>query len=77
MHGRREEVISDETLRSMVRNWAPDAERTAKGFYKNISVIARVDPFTLESKGSPPSVKSALATARPPKSNVPLPVTAG
>lgn len=49
---RRPEVLSDEDLRSMVRNWHPDAERTPKGFYKNLSVIARVDPFTGEAVGS-------------------------
>ena len=45
-------MLSDEDLRSMVRNWHPDAERTPKGFYKNLSVIARVDPFTGEAVGS-------------------------
>ncbi|GAX83120.1 hypothetical protein CEUSTIGMA_g10546.t1 [Chlamydomonas eustigma] len=48
---RREEVISDEELRSMIRNWHPDVERTPKGFLKNLSVIARLDPFTGESQG--------------------------
>ena len=37
----------------MIRNWHPGAERTPKGYYKNLSVVLRVDPFTLEVKGTP------------------------
>mmetsp|Transcript_26026 Transcript_26026/g.56774 ORF Transcript_26026/g.56774 Transcript_26026/m.56774 type:complete len:323 (-) Transcript_26026:763-1731(-) len=50
---RREEVISDAVLRDMVRNWHPDVERTPRGFYKNMSVVARRDPFTGETVGQP------------------------
>ena len=60
---RRPEVLSDEDLRSMIRNWHPEAERTPKGFYKNLSVLSRVDPFTGETRGSPAVVATASGGA--------------
>eukprot|EP00955_Chlamydomonas_euryale_P065044 359139-Chlamydomonas_euryale.AAC.14 len=49
---RREEVISDAVLRDMLRNWHPDMARTSTGYLKNVSVLQRVDPFTLEVSGT-------------------------
>jgi hypothetical protein len=30
----------------MVKNWHPLVERTRTGYYKNASVLPRIDPFT-------------------------------
>lgn len=40
--------IEEKFLRDMVSNWEPYAQRTAAGFYKNVSVRPKVDPFTGE-----------------------------
>eukprot|EP00892_Ulva_mutabilis_P010735 jgi/Ulvmu1/8033/UM004_0270.1 len=40
--------IEDKYLRDMVANWYPYAQRTASGFYKNVSVRPKADPFTGE-----------------------------
>ena len=47
----------------MIRNWHPGSERTPKGFYKGLSVLSRVDPFTGESKGSPAMAPVATVAA--------------
>jgi hypothetical protein len=33
----------EEYLRDMVSSWYPQAQRTPSGFYKNLSVLAKVD----------------------------------
>lgn len=48
---RRPEALSDAVLRDMVRNWHPDVMRTRNGYFKNLSVKARVDAFTGEVTG--------------------------
>ena len=40
----------------MVRNWHPAADRTATGYYKNLSLRAKVDPFTGQTTGSEDAV---------------------
>ena len=35
----------------MVANWYPQAQRSAAGFYKNVSLQPRSDPFTGETTG--------------------------
>lgn len=58
---RSQESISDATLRDMVRNWHPDAQRTPGGYYKNLAVQARVDPFT--GKGGASTTQAAAAAS--------------
>ena len=36
----------EEYLRDMVSSWYPQAQRTPSGYYKNLSVLAKVDPVT-------------------------------
>lgn len=36
---------SDATLRQFVKKWAPKSRRTANGFFKNVSLKERIDPF--------------------------------
>ena len=43
-----ENRIEEKYLRDMVANWNPYAQRTAAGFYKNVSVRPKADPFTGE-----------------------------
>lgn len=33
----------EEYLRDMISSWHPGAQRTASGYYKNVSVLAKVD----------------------------------
>lgn len=61
---RAEDVITDIVLRDMVRNWHPGVQRTATGYYKNMSVLQRVDPFTLQVSGTA-AKPEADATAPP------------
>lgn len=37
---------NEDYLRDMVSSWYPQAQRTPSGYYKNVSVVAKVDPFT-------------------------------
>eukprot|EP01023_Acetabularia_acetabulum_P026028 TRINITY_DN2478_c0_g5_i3.p2 TRINITY_DN2478_c0_g5~~TRINITY_DN2478_c0_g5_i3.p2 ORF type:complete len:317 (-),score=39.80 TRINITY_DN2478_c0_g5_i3:263-1213(-) len=49
----RDEInLSDDRLRSMIRQWAPWAQRTSTGYYKNLSIKAKIDPFTGEMTGT-------------------------
>jgi hypothetical protein len=57
---RQPDTMPDATLRDMVRNWHPDAERTRTGYLKNLSLRPRVDPFTGQVTGS---VDTAVAAA--------------
>lgn len=36
---RREGALEGATLRQLVRNWAPDAERSSAGYYKGLSLL--------------------------------------
>lgn len=61
--------IKDEYLRDMVANWFPQARRTAAGFYKNVSLVPKADPFTGEVIGMDLSASAAAeeaGAARPP-----------
>lgn len=60
---RSPEVADDEQLRSFVRNWHPNASRSASGFLKGVSVAARVDPFSGRLTGSASAVQSAAVAA--------------
>lgn len=51
--------LSSAALRDMIRNWHPGADRTASGYYKNLSLQERVDPFTGEMTGSAAVVRSS------------------
>lgn len=46
-----ENRIEQQYLRDMVSNWFPAAKRTASGFYKNVSLQPKTDPFTGERSG--------------------------
>ena len=51
----RSSTLSKQTVPSIgIKRWAPKAERTTYGFYKNVSVRAQMDPFTGEWKGTKP-----------------------
>ncbi|KAK9825793.1 hypothetical protein WJX74_008115 [Apatococcus lobatus] len=39
---RSPDALSDAALKDMIRNWHPSANRTANGYYKNISVQAKI-----------------------------------
>lgn len=43
--------IEQQYLRDMVANWFPQAKRTSSGFYKNVSLKPRTDPFTGKTSG--------------------------
>ncbi|KAK9815335.1 hypothetical protein WJX72_001923 [[Myrmecia] bisecta] len=55
---RTEEAVSEAILRDLVRNWHPEVDRTATGYYKNLSLRPRVDPFTGEMQGGLDASKS-------------------
>jgi hypothetical protein len=38
-------------LRDMVSNWHPKAQRTASGYYKNVSLKPKADPFSGATMG--------------------------
>ncbi len=48
--------LSESTLRDMIRNWHPAADRTTTGFCKNLSLRAKIDPFTGQTTGSEDAV---------------------
>jgi hypothetical protein len=48
---RSQDAVPDATLRTMVVNWHPEAQRTRTGFYKNLSVKPYVDAFTGKTLG--------------------------
>ena len=56
---RNPQTLSDGALRDMVRNWHPGADRTATGYYKNLSLRPFIDPFTGEAQGSAVPVGAA------------------
>ncbi|GFR42698.1 hypothetical protein Agub_g3620, partial [Astrephomene gubernaculifera] len=39
---RSPDTLPDPLLRSMIRNWHPGADRTPNGYYRNLSLVARV-----------------------------------
>ena len=45
---RSQDALTDATLRSLVRNWAPEVDRTPNGFYRGVSLRPRVNEFTGE-----------------------------
>ncbi|KAK9917166.1 hypothetical protein WJX75_001505 [Coccomyxa subellipsoidea] len=61
---RSPDSLSSSALRDMIRNWHPSAERTATGYYKNLALRQRVDPFTGEITGSAAAAGSARTEAR-------------
>ena len=48
---RTPEQLSDKTLRSLVANWAPQAQRSSQGYYRGLSV--RKVPLEPPRSGSP------------------------
>ena len=42
---RAPDAVSDEQLRSFVRNWSSAATRSSTGYLKGVSVAARADPL--------------------------------
>ena len=46
-----EKKIDEQYLRDMVSNWHPKAQRTPSGYYKNVSLKPKADPFTGEQTG--------------------------
>ncbi|GIL79017.1 hypothetical protein Vretimale_75 [Volvox reticuliferus] len=50
---RSREALSDGVLRDLIRNWHPDADRTPNGYYRNLSLAARVNAFTGKVEGAP------------------------
>lgn len=46
------EAVPDNILRDMVRNWHPSVDRTKTGYLRNLSLKARIDPFTGKPVGS-------------------------
>ena len=55
--------LSESALRDMIRNWHPAADRTATGYYKNMSLRAQVDPFTGQTIGSEDAVPASRRQA--------------
>lgn len=43
---RSEEVLNDDYLRDMIRNWYPDVERTKSGYLKNITIGGGIERDT-------------------------------
>eukprot|EP00798_Chlamydomonas_sp_ICE-L_P032713 gene32713-3597_t len=68
---RSEEAISDSTLRDMIRNYHPAAQRTPQGYYKNLSVLARVDAFTGETVGVD-KIPVPSAASKPRREDFPM-----
>ncbi|KAG2423379.1 hypothetical protein HXX76_015345 [Chlamydomonas incerta] len=48
---RSQDALTDATFRSLVRNWAPDVDRTPNGFYRGVSLKPRVNEFTGQVEG--------------------------
>ncbi|PNW72899.1 hypothetical protein CHLRE_14g610850v5 [Chlamydomonas reinhardtii] len=48
---RSQDALTDATLRSLVRNWAPEVDRTPNGFYRGVSLRPRVNEFTGQVEG--------------------------
>ncbi|KAK9836358.1 hypothetical protein WJX81_008368 [Elliptochloris bilobata] len=57
--------LPDTRLRELVRAWHAGADRTPSGYYRNLSMRQRVDPFTGEITGSPPPPASVRAGKEP------------
>ncbi len=55
---RSREALSDAVLRDLVRNWHPDADRTPNGYYRNLSLTARVNAFTGQVEGGSEAAKA-------------------
>ena len=51
--------MSESALRDMIRNWHPAADRTDTGYYKNLSLRAKVYPFTGQTTGSKDAVPAS------------------
>ncbi|GLI65966.1 hypothetical protein VaNZ11_009650 [Volvox africanus] len=63
---RAKEALSDGVLRDLIRNWHPNADRTPNGYYRNLSLAARVNAFTGKVEGSAvnaPNVNAAVVPA--------------
>lgn len=62
---RREGALEGATLRQLVRNWAPDAERTSAGYFKGLSLLpaggAPVPPPRAQPAGSSSAAGSSAA----------------
>ena len=69
--------MPDLVLRDMVRNWHPDSDRTPRGFYKNLSLEVRLDPFTLESTGTAAPIKLQQQQQQQPSEGQQLPAQVG
>jgi hypothetical protein len=61
---RGREALSDALLRDLIRNWHPGADRTPAGYYKNLSLRARIDMFTGEVTGTEEVTGAASRRAR-------------
>lgn len=57
---RQPSAISDATIRDMVRNWHPKAERTGRGFYKNLSLLP---PEAVAARQQEQAAREAAAAA--------------
>lgn len=55
---RSREALPDTVLRDLVRNWHPDADRTPNGYYRNLSLTARVNAFTGQVEGGSEASKA-------------------
>ncbi|KAI7839403.1 hypothetical protein COHA_006804 [Chlorella ohadii] len=62
---RREGALEGAALRQLVRNWAPDAERTSAGYFKGLSLLpaggAPVPPPRAQPAGSSSAAGSSAA----------------
>lgn len=59
-------VLDDSRLLDMLRNWHPSKlDRSASGYLKNMSLKARVDPFTLKVTGSAAPARAEQVQAAP------------
>ncbi|GLC60058.1 hypothetical protein PLESTB_001568700 [Pleodorina starrii] len=60
---RSREALPDAVLRDLIRNWHPDADRTPNGYYRNLSLTARVNAFTGKVEGGGVAAAAAAGAA--------------
>ncbi len=68
---RSKEALPDAVLRDLIRNWHPDADRTPNGYYRNMSLAARVNAFTGSVEGGSGAAAPVVAAAAAAAGEVP------
>lgn len=73
---RSSEVLPEAVLRDLIRKWHPDADRTPNGFYRNLSLVPRVNMFTGKVEGPSAAITTTASGAVPGQGTVAAAVSA-